>query len=73
MNQKDVYQLGHDLEGLAVTDTANMTKWLAAAQMVRSMAKEIDQLQNEIATLSQEHTSMRARNERLEKELNETR
>lgn len=73
MNQKDVYQLAHNLEGLAVTDTANMTKWLAAANMVRNMAKEIDQLQSEIATLSQEHTSMRARNERLEKELNETR
>lgn len=73
MNQKDIYQLGHDLEGLAVKDTTNMTKWLMAAQMVRNMGKEIEELHAEIATLLQEHTSMRARNERLEKELNEAR
>ena len=70
---RDIYQLGHDLEGLAVSHPNEMTKWLAAAALVRKIAAENDQLRADIATLAQEHTSMRARNERLEKEINETR
>jgi hypothetical protein len=73
MNQEDLYQLGHDLEGLAVSHPNEMTKWLSAASLVRNIAREMEQLKADVATLSQEHTCMRARNERLEKELNENR
>lgn len=38
------------------------------SKLIRTMQVEIDKLNADISTLSHEHTSMRARNERLEDE-----
>jgi hypothetical protein len=64
--KKEALKLADKLDGLNSCEPVIIK---ACEDMIRRLVEELDKRDADIATLLQEHTSMRARNERLEAEL----
>ena len=67
--KKEALKLANKLASSWSPESSEVAAYmLAAAMYITDLVVELERLEADIATLSQEHTSMRARNERLEAE-----